>query len=704
MSKALNRSRSIGTVLNRIHLVVCLLFIGASSSVFAIDLSQAFSQASEQAAGIETLFKWKSTVTNLYSKALQLAKDKEITATIFSFDQLKIYFGNCTRVQTVDFINILYHAKFSFRNTFDQIFPIWTQPPSAAQINASYAKFFACRNIEKPTRTDVQNLTNEIDLVYSDVYTNNYALSTLNRSNFGSDLFWNGSLDDSDFDLLYDINQIGKLLFDDFTDSPEILFYRLPRSPSSSLANTPWSYQGTSQLWGRGSSAPTTWFPSSSTPPSFGWWIVPWWSTSSSNIKSSPTQTSSLWFQNNLPIIDAEAQNFIAATNTIPTITPVATALVFWNQCLVSDISMPIIEEEIALMTSEEYMSGINNFIANANIDDIVNAHLLTEFTTTTSGMISTPAFLSKWSSSDSGHADYVANTYAGQALGDAAIGTCEYACTTLPLTEQVKCQLACSKSCIQKCDDLWVQDKLLCISDCTCFLVAGPNGAGWKKMEDMYRIKFCKVPVQTKRINPWKTVFSIQAIFQEISDVLEWLRDSGQMVKFSKTKEFLDGNITINFVDNFAFKLQAWFKPLFPQKSTTAKRQQQVQANMDLDIAILDMNASAPEADNYNKYIVISNPIRDNAVLEPANSLNEINENIQKFTTASQAAQAAKLSDSSITAVTTSYAQNTKVLFVQNMIDFLRDNQLFLDNFTFALLDINKMSLELRTKIENAK
>jgi hypothetical protein len=40
------------------------------------------------------------------------------------------------------------------------------------------------------------------------------------------------------------------------------------------------------------------------------------------------------------------------------------------------------------------------------------------------------------------------------------------------------------------------------------------------------------------------------------MSDVLQGLRDSGQMVKFSKKKEFLDGNIKIKFGDNFAFKI----------------------------------------------------------------------------------------------------------------------------------------------------
>jgi hypothetical protein len=154
-------------------------------------------------------------------------------------------------------------------------------------------------------------------------------------------------------------------------------------------------------------------------------------------------------------------------------------------------------------------------------------------------------------------------------------------------------------------------------------------------------------------------------------------------MVKFSQTKEFLDGNIKIKFADNFAFKLQMGFKPVFAQKTTTIKRQEQSQANVDLNIAVLDMNSSAPEADDYNKYIVVADPISNNAGLEPATSLDEVNENIKKFATAASAARNVQLFPESVNAVVTSYAQNTKILFVQNMIDFLSDNQLFLNNLS---------------------
>ena len=62
-------------------------------------------------------------------------------------------------------------------------------------------------------------------------------MSTLNKSNYGSDFFRNGTLDDSDFDLLYDINQVGKILFDAFKDTPEILFYTLPTLKKASAQN-----------------------------------------------------------------------------------------------------------------------------------------------------------------------------------------------------------------------------------------------------------------------------------------------------------------------------------------------------------------------------------------------------------------------------------------------------------------------------------
>jgi hypothetical protein len=56
------------------------------------------------------------------------------------------------------------------------------------------------------------------------------------------------------------------------------------------------------------------------------------------------------------------------------------------------------------------------------------------------------------------------------------------------------------------------------------------------------------------------------------------------------------------------------------------------------------------------------------------------------------------------IESIQKTYVQWSNIWFVQNMIDFLTDNQLFWENLRVALFDMNKMSLELETKIENSK
>ena len=129
-------------------------------------------------------------------------------------------------------------------------------------------------------------------------------------------------------------------------------------------------------------------------------------------------------------------------------------------------------------------------------------------------------------------------------------------------------------------------------------------------------------------------------------------------MVKFAKTKEYLDGNVKIKFADNFAFKLQVGFKPVFEQKATTTDIQEQTQANEDLSLAVLDMNASAPEADDYDKYVIVSDIIRNKANVQPATSLAEVQANIDEFTKAAEEAKKAKLSGDAISTILASHTQ----------------------------------------------
>lgn len=177
------------------------------------------------------MFGGKAQVSNLYTKALQLVKDREVQSTTFAFDTLLSYYSSCAGLTDQDFINILYHSNLSFRTAFVQIFPKSTQWPTNDLIDKSYKKFLACEGIDSThsiTLPDIESINTTINDLYYKYYSHNLMNLNLVQNNFGADVFWNGSLDDSDFDILSDIHQLGQVLFENFTQSPEILFYRLP--------------------------------------------------------------------------------------------------------------------------------------------------------------------------------------------------------------------------------------------------------------------------------------------------------------------------------------------------------------------------------------------------------------------------------------------------------------------------------------------
>jgi hypothetical protein len=223
--------------------------------------------------------------------------------------------------------------------------------------------------------------------------------------------------------------------------------------------------------------------------------------------------------------------------------------------------------------------------------------------------------------------------------------------------------------------------------------------------MEEMFRIKFCTIPVQkTTTVNKVTNVNSIQAIFQVMYDVLTNLRDSGQTIKKFKTKEFLDGTTKINFADTFAFKLQVNFKPVFPKKSNATKEKEQKNKNAEYQTALMDINPANPESDNQNKYVIISDTIANSVLKEPISVYEDIAVLTEKTQQAEQLKTQSKLSVSDIDVLIKDMVADTPAMFVTNMLSFLQDNQIFWQNMSETLQSMNKMSLELKTKIQKSK
>jgi hypothetical protein len=217
-----------------------MMLVGTCSFVFGIDFSQALQQAQDKSSSLSSLFVGKSHISNLYTQALKIVQSKEVNSTTLALDTIVsdyICQQASIHLQTSDFINVLYNSNLSFKATFVQLFPKTTQWPTATQIDQSYHKFLSCQGISLQTAVgldQIQTINNTINDLYYKNYSTLYMQSALSQTNFGSDLFWNGSLDDSDFDILYDINQLGQIFFESFVESPQVLFYRLPEISSPS--------------------------------------------------------------------------------------------------------------------------------------------------------------------------------------------------------------------------------------------------------------------------------------------------------------------------------------------------------------------------------------------------------------------------------------------------------------------------------------
>jgi len=63
-----------------------------------------------------------------------------------------------------------------------------------------------------------------------------HSQSVLNTQ-VGKDKYWNSSLDDSPYDIMYDITAVGRIMFEDIQEPLQVLFYHMPNFKGSANAS-----------------------------------------------------------------------------------------------------------------------------------------------------------------------------------------------------------------------------------------------------------------------------------------------------------------------------------------------------------------------------------------------------------------------------------------------------------------------------------
>lgn len=672
------------------------VFVGLTPSVFAIDASSALKQSAISNESAGSLFDGQSVVKNLYSRSLRIVRQNESASTQQAIDSVVAYYlGQSCKIFPVDVINILSTSRTEFKSFFENLVAI-SFSINEILINGSYRRFFACHgwksaNPEAAKFTIVQN---EVAALYYQSLQSIFLSSTLAQDNVGEDVFWNWSTDDSDFDLLVDINEVWNLFFTSTTIPPEVLFYKLP-TISNVGGSSAWTTGGTPSSWSTDNNQPS-WAKKTNTAKVNA--VNPWTKNSISlwSQKAAIPELNPLFYSPPAPVSasndqlpessDTDVQQFLATTNP-SSFSQSDYNFVVGDQCATAVPpveSLAAIQEET--ITPEEYYSWLMDFIDSPNIPDASIKILL-------SGFVAEYKKIAETYPNPDVQAEILANTYAEMAFGNGWDSSCNDTCLNLPIDEQMQCQVGCTKSCIATCDGLPVDEKILCAVQCSCFLISGPNGPGREKMgmNDMATIKFCTVPAQPGSIPQKKTVSGLQAIIQAIVDTLQWLKASWQTIKMKKTKEFLDLGIQLKLSEIINFKIYFDFKPIFAQKSDAAKKRQKILENKALSESV--SSDSTPDTENYNRYVVVANPVQDNADLE-SSSLGT--NNAESSFQAIADAWTKKLKDPIAL-----YQSQKNALISEDVIAFLWAHQAFWEQTNTVLMNMLQDAIALKEKIQ---
>ena len=536
----------------------------------------------------------KSIITDIYYKSLEIAKTNEVSALNnaikLSVDYMKNKDIKCNLNKT-DMLNILYNANDSFKRSFKQNITNTYKSKPQYPTNEDYLKschifmwcFYWIYDYEDSPYIRKTCSTKANDL-YSKMYINGDSIASFDQINFGDDMFWNGKLDDADYDLLYDIDVIWKILFESSKTPPQVLYYQFPDVNSLWWNENPEiPYDGTIDWF----SPYDPWdFPETNT------WNNNWnnsgsWWWSNINSWNNGTLNNNILIQPENWSLDEEIQKFLDAntSNTYLQNKDDSSNVLNGNICITwsSPQALQNTGTIYSWETIKQYLSGlIKEINENKNV-------WITSITTWWASFIS-------W--------NIVNITGDKQEIIEQIDDQVEMLSN---IDDEVSQQAI--QWCIDKCDWLPISDKAVCIVKCTCTEFSSPAYNDILKAWT-FKIKFCMVPVQNKWFSKnGKTVYSIEEIYNEVSSILISLRDSGELLVSKKTKEFLESSTTKNkFGKILSFSINSSFKSLFSNSdSKTNKRNEEIFVK-DAQKSILCYWDDLDAASEKNKYIM-SNP-----------------------------------------------------------------------------------------------
>ncbi len=467
--------------------------------------------------------------------------------------------------------DILFRSNTSYRqsiqiNIQEQLknTDVWWQERKN-NLNLACVQVVNCINttgeiVDVASRKTISECTKIINDLYKKSSSLSLAHAQITKDNEGDQRFENGTLEDSSFDLLLDIQNIGDILFGNNKQVPELLFYQMP-SWDSLPSEEVWINQGTEE-----ESETNSWTTNNSGD------VVPTFPLDQVTLPFIPSRNPTNTTGNN-SIDSDDIIGEVLEQNPHSTQGSQIGTTVFWpNWCLLTGDDSQI-NTWSQWPTRDDYQDALDQYNDSHDpVDDRINDYLL------------------QW----------------GSWTGSNGTGSAWTGGNTDPTQEDIE-DLQNSEvyqECKDSCADLSFADQVLCMAECMCWIWPEEQ-PDYAKDLMTFNIRFCMIPAQaTTSIVSNKSVMSIEEIIDEINNILYTLQASGEMGKHNHTTEFLDSSQqNIKLHELVVFNIAIAFKPIFDSIPDIVIEKERKEKNEIKEKSIINNTSK-------NKYLTIADPI----------------------------------------------------------------------------------------------
>lgn len=592
----------------------------ADASVFKNMYSKAHKLASvqEEAAILQTYAALKADIQKTYSTGNYTCKinDQQVKA-LFENGGQTVSASAC-----IPFTNCRKGIETTTRNTYKNRQNLWDNGVGGKD-TITVTEFSECKSF--------------VTTKYEQTYKKIKDTTTLINATIGTDIYANGTTDDWWFDILYDIEKLGDILFTNNEQTRKTLFFSFPQGSIAWLQAIPFWDNTTSSIipdkiqlaWGN-----TQW----------GGWVS---RDNTTRNGDGTTRTDRATRDSETPVRTEQGWEL-----------PTQNTQEWWqsNNSQTTDpaVNIPentIISNYVCLPTNTS--SEIDNLDKDSNSRWDETTDDKTDRPTRPTVDINDP-----WTSKPPASDNALTSSDSNWMNSNSFINN----------EDQVL-------KCIKKCTDSTMKatDKAFCIAKCSCTTMRTDDGMAW--------VSICMVPTRQTDVLSRKPIQSVQEVVDEINNVLTALRNSWEMIKHNRTTEFLDTSLSkVKLHKILAFDINLATKPIFTAASAPGKKENKTKSETETDKINNGTYTSIDIWAEKNKYIYYRNSIAEWKTISSTSRDN---------------------SSSVLPEVMTnslSKTQNAEV--IDQVSAFVMDNISFWDSLSDTLLSIQQTSDQIRQKI----